>query len=165
MQRGSKYSAIKTITKHESAYKAFPCSPCLASEWLIYKPAVNTEQLLTSFYRKAKKVLPKKKKTKQKKTCSTEYYAKLLFSTWQSEVYVHHWPVKERCLFSFQISTQALGAAKQIARDHPKVSTTPKQQPAYPYSWQPASPPSICNCALTCVNTKQDPTGSMHPKH
>lgn len=55
MQRGSKHSGIKTITKHESAYKAFPCSPHLASEWLIYKPAVNTEQLLTSFYRKARK--------------------------------------------------------------------------------------------------------------
>lgn len=78
----------------------------------------------------SKKVLQKKKK----KDLSTEYYAKLLFSTWKSEVCVHHWPVKERCLFSFQISTQGLGAAKQIARDHPKVSTTAKQQPAYPYT-------------------------------
>lgn len=59
MERGSKYSGIKTITKHESAYKAFPHSH-LASKWLIYKPAVNTEQLLTSFYRRAKKYLKKK---------------------------------------------------------------------------------------------------------
>lgn len=73
MQRDSKHSGIKTITKHESAYKAFPHSP-LASEWLIYKPAVNTEQLLTSFYRKAKKYL-------KKNTCSAEYYEKLVFSS------------------------------------------------------------------------------------
>lgn len=68
MQRGSKYSGIKTITKHKSAYKAFPLSH-LASEWLIYKPAVNTEQLLASFYRKAKKYL-------RKNPYSEEYYKK-----------------------------------------------------------------------------------------
>lgn len=43
MQRGSKYWWIKTITKHKSAYKAFPCPPGLATEWLTYKPAANTE--------------------------------------------------------------------------------------------------------------------------
>lgn len=43
-EKGSKYLQIKTITKHESAYKAFPRSPGLATERWIYKPAVNTEQ-------------------------------------------------------------------------------------------------------------------------
>lgn len=86
------------------------------------------------------------------------------YPTWQSAVCVHQWPVKERCLFSFQMSTQKLGATKQITRDHTKDFLPAKQRPACPYSWRPASPPSICNCALTCANTKQDPRGSMHPK-
>lgn len=73
------------------------------------------------------------------------------FPTWQSAVCVHQWPAKERCLFSFQMSTQELGATKQIIRDHPKFP------PAKQWS---TSPLSICNFS----QHKQDPMGSMHPK-
>lgn len=134
MQRGSKYSGIKTITKHESACKAFPHSP-LASEWLIYKPAVKTERLLTSFYRKAKKYF--------KKILAVQNTMKNCFlPTWQSAVCVYWWPVKERSLFIFHMSTQELGPTKQITSF--KVSLRAKQWPAHP-SWIPASPLTICS--------------------
>lgn len=138
MQRDSKHSGIKTITKHESAYKAFPHSP-LASEWLIYKPAVNTEQLLTSFYRKAKKYL-------KKNTCSAEYYEKLFFFQHcnQQCVFTGDLSRRDACL-AFRWAPKELGPTKQITRDNPKTSLPAKQWPTHPYSWRPASPLTSCN--------------------